>query len=284
MGQLSAPLIDFDYNIALLEKAYNRLDRNAQRSFGKIVLQQSRLTSWNLARVTHPWNKDYGNGMDKGTQRVGEAAVARDIGNIFKAASAIYKELKAEDEKLAKMWWKAVKAGQLDLASILLRRSDLRDRNAQIGELDPAVHQKQRNSRGRVSTRHRAEIIVPDAKTIKAYIKERQKSVGFAKAGWISAGTDLGRVTRVPAWITRHVGKAPGHAIDNSKGIDPHCILVNNVNYVSQILPQNQFAKVINSSLDSFLKHIDHVIAAEAKAAGFIVTNTGTESRQLAAA
>ena len=125
---------------------------------------------------------------------------------------------------------------------------------------------------------------MPDAKSIKDYIKERQQFVGFAKAGWISAGSSLGRVTRVPAWITRHVGKAPGHGINNSQGIDPHCTLVNDVRYVSQILPKSQIVKVINSSVDAFVKHIDHVIAAEARSAGFVTQDTGRLSAELNAA
>ncbi len=279
----AVPTIDLQVNTAKLEQAFNRLDKSAQRSFGKIVLQQSRLTSWHLARCTQPWNSDFGNGMDKGTQRVGQAAVGRDIGNVFKAASAVFAQLKAEDETLAKAWWKAMKHGQYEAASIMLRKSSLRDRNAEIGALNPALHQKLRDNRGRIS-RQRAALIVPDAKSIKDYIKERQQLVGFAKAGWISAGSGLGRVTRVPAWITRHVGKAPGHGINNAQGIDPHCTLVNDVRYVSQILPKNQIVKVINSSVDAFVKHIDHVIAAEARSAGFVTQDTGRPSAELNAA
>lgn len=246
------------------------------KAFGAIVLQSARLIAWNLAHNTQPY------GMTLAEKKTGEAAVARDIGNVYKSAAAIFDLLKHEDEKLAKAWYKLVKDGGYGQAEKLLRTFNIRDRNAAIfAPLDPSFHDDSRNRRGRVS-RHRAAQIVPDAREIKNYIKQRQQMVGFGKAGWITAGSQLGKVTRVPAWITRHVGKAPGSAHDNTKDIDPHAILQNNVPYISSICGSSAIVDALRLQENKLISHIEHVLAAEAEKAGFKFT--GPRGTPLAAA
>lgn len=274
---MQTPQLEVKAETARLNAAFTQLANATGRSFGSIVLQNSRLIAWNLAHNTQPY------GMTLAEKKTGEAAVAHDIGNVYKSAAAIFELLKREDEKLAKAWYKLVKDGGYGQAEKLLRTfKTLRDRNAPIfSPLDPSFHDDSRNRRGRVS-RHRAAQIVPDGKQIKAYIKQRQQLVGFGKAGWITAGNQLGKVTRVPGWITRHVGKAPGSAIDNTKGIDPHVTLSNDVRYISSILPASQIAEALRIQREKMESHIEHVLAAEAEKAGFKFT--GPRGTPMAAA
>lgn len=272
-----APVLDIKIETAKLNAAFAEYSRATGKAFGAVVLQNARLISWNLAHNTQPY------GMTLAEKKTGEAAVARDIGNVFASAAAIYELLKVENEKLAKAWYALVKQGGYGHAEKLLRQhSKLRDRNAPIfAPLDPEFHQRSRNRYGNVS-RQRIAQIVPDAKEIKTYIKQRQQLVGFAKAGWISAGSQLGKVTRVPGWITRHVGRAPGSAIDNTKGIDPHVTLINSVRYVGTILPPSERAAALAIQREKMLSHIEHVLASEAEKAGFKFT--GSRGTPMAAA
>lgn len=273
---MSAPLLTIQAETGQLNAAFTRLANTTGKAFGAIVLQSSRLIAWNLAHNTQPY------GMTLAEKKLGEAAVARDIGMVYRSAQKMFEILRAHDEQIARAWYKLVKMGGYAQAEKLLRSQAVQDRNAPIfGPLDPGFHSDSRNRRGRVS-RHRIAQIVPDGNEIKAYIKQRQAHVGFAKAGWITAGSQLGKVTRVPAWITRHVGQAPGQAVDNSKRPDPHCLLTNNVNYISAILPPSEVASALRMQREKMTAHIEHVLAAEAEAAGFKFT--GPRGTPLAAA
>lgn len=262
-----SPQLDIKIETARLNAAFAAYAKATGKAFGVVVLQNARLIAWNLAHNTQPY------GMTLAEKKTGETAVARDIGNVFTSASAIYGLIRQENEKLARAWFALVKQGAYGKAEKLLRdHTKLRDRNAPIfAPLDPGLHQQARSSGGRVS-RQRVAQIVPDAKEIKNYIRDIQKRVGFAKAGWITAGSQLGKVTRVPAWITRSVGKAPGSAADRTTGIDPHVTLTNNVRYISAVLPAAQVAAALAIQREKMLAHIEHVISSEAAKAGFKFT------------
>ncbi len=66
----------------------------------------------------------------------------------------------------------------------------------------PSYHQSLRNRRGGITNRSQP-IFITNAKSVLSYIKEIQKHVGRAKAGWNSAAEKF-KVTRVPAWVRRH--------------------------------------------------------------------------------
>ena len=268
-----APEIDVKIETDRLNASFTQLANATGKSFGTIVLQNARLVAWNLAHNTLPY------GMSLASRKLMDAAVAVDIGKIYKSASYIYGLLKAQDAKQAKAWYRAIQDGNYTLASELLAKTSLSDRGAYIGKLDRGFH---RNTRRGNSISQTAQI-VPSTREIKSYTKEIQQHVGFGKAGWITAGSDLGRVTRVPGWITRHVGKAPGSAINNTKGIDPHVVLTNSVSYISTICPPHQVANSLAYQREKMDAHIQHVLAAEAEKAGFIFTGSRGTSLNAAA-
>lgn len=260
--------------------AMRRMAEVTGKGFGQIVLQNSRLAAKNLAISTHPWNGADGNFR---VNRRGDVtyngredldimkkAIARDIGKVYTSAQLIFKQLQDEGEKIAAAWYRAMKNGNFSLAEDLIRGTKNLHRNAYHGiPLDPAFHQRSRNSRGRVS-RHRAAQILPDAKDIKARIKEKQALAGFGKAGWITAGSALGKISNVPAWITRHRGIAPGQAQNaTQRPTDPYVTLTNDVRYASSICTDQQVAFAINLQRQKMLAHIEHVLVNSAREAGF---------------
>lgn len=235
------------------------------KKFGAVVKMQSRLIAWNFAHNSQPY------GMDLATKKLGEAAVLRDIGLVFRSAQQMFKQLEDQGQpELAKAWYKLVKIGTNAKAEKLLRETKAADRNTPIfAPLDPQFHQKSRNRRGRVS-RHRPAQIVPDAKEIREYTKKKKDLVGFGKAGWITAGSQLGSIRNVPAWITRHKGTAPGGCIDQSKSLeDPYVSMTNQVRYASALLSDSQAMQAMRLQEEKMLAHIEHVLVNTARESGF---------------
>jgi hypothetical protein len=265
-AQSAAPELTLEVEQVALQRAFIRYAEATGKRLGDVVKQNSRLIAWNLAHNTQPW------GMDLAGKKAGEAAVLRDIGNVYSSAASMYKQLlDAGDAKLAKSWYKLVKSGDYKKAADILRKTTLKDRNTPISApLDPALHQAARTRSRGIVTRHRPAQIVPDGKEIRDYGKQRKALVGFGKAGWITAGAGLGSITRVPAWITRHKGQAPGHADDHtSSRTDPYVVLTNGVNYATKIIPDHQAGAALKIQADKMLAHIEHVLVSSASEAGF---------------
>jgi len=263
-AQSASSLLDVDVEQEKLQQAFIKYAAVTSKKLGAVVKQNARLIAWNLMHNTQPY------GMTLASRKMGEAAVIRDVGKVYAPASAVYQQLiEMEAANIAKSWYKLVKSGQFQKAEAMLRKTTLTDRNASIASpLDPALHRQQRNSSGRVS-RHRAAQIVPDAKEIKEYGKQRAALVGFGKAGWLTAASSLGSIARVPAWITRHKGKAPGHAEDHTdRNTDPYVVLHNDVRYASKILTDGEKANALKIQTEKMLAHIEHVLVSAAKESG----------------
>lgn len=246
------------------EAALRRLAQETGKSFVEVVNQNARLIAVNLAYQTQP----FGLGLD--AKKAGEGAVFRDIGKVFKPANKIYAELRAQSAKMAKGFYAAVKNGDFAQAEDILRRSGILDRNAEIGELQPELHRKSRNRRGRVS-RHRAALITPDAKSIRDYQKQVAQKVGFAKGGWIAAGQQLGKLSRVPAWLKKNAGQQ-GKATRRGGERNPSVELHNLVRYVSQVLTPAQMAEALRIQREKMEKHINYVVSKAARRQGIRVT------------
>lgn len=273
---MAAPTLDIKIETRELAAALKQLATATRKNFGEVVRQNARLVAWNLAHNTQPW------GMKLDQKKTGEAAVMRDIGKVFKPATAIFKELRASDVKLARAWYSLVKAGKYAEAERILTATDLLDRNADIGPIEDRHHRDSRGSRGRVH-RHRAAQIIPDSKELRAYQKKIAARVGFAKAGWITAGSQVGKVTKVPAWIKRHTA-APGAARDNSKDMfSPHITLRNQVRYLPRIMTQSDVAHALRLQREKMLAHIQHVITNAGKKAGFRASGPQGQPLPLAA-
>lgn len=274
---MAAPTLDIKIETRELAAALKQLATATRKDFATVVQQNARLVSWNLAHNTQPW------GMKLAEKKTGEAAVMRDIGKVFKPATAIFKAIRATDSKLAKAWYSLVKDGKFSAAERILKATDLLDRNAEIGPIEDRHHRDSRGSRGRVH-RHRAAQIIPDARELREYQKKITARVGFAKAGWITAGMKVGNVTKVPAWIKRHQGAAPGAARDNSRDMfSPHITLSNQVRYLPRIMSESDVAHALRLQREKMLAHIQHVLSKAGSKAGFRVTGHQGQPLPLAA-
>ncbi|WP_395753325.1 hypothetical protein [Prosthecobacter sp.] len=273
-SRTASPDLILEVEMSELQRALRRLSQVTGKRLGVVVKQNSRLIAWNLAHNTQPY------GMDLATKKQGEAAVLRDVGRVYSTATAIFKKLQETGQvKVAREWYKLVKIGGYDRAEKLLKTQSIPERNTPIfAPLEPALHQQARDGRGRVS-RHRPAQILPDAKELRTYGAQRKALVGFGKAGWITAGSSLGSITRVPAWITRHKGIAPGRANDQTtRNEDPFVTLTNAVRYASKIISDGEIAAALKIQRQKMLAHIEHVITHSARESGFDARDTAPSS------
>lgn len=254
------------------ETALRQLAAATGKSFRQVVDQNARLIAVNLAFQTQP----FGNSI--ASRKQGEAAVMRDIGKVYRPANKVFDELKGQSEQQAKGFYKAIKNGEYALAQDILRRSGIRDRNAEVGEFDAQWHRKSKNRRGRVS-RNRTALITPDNRDAKAYTKEVQRRVGYAKSGWIAAGEQIGKLSRVPKWMRK--GASNGSASKRGGEANPSVVLNNLVAYVSDVLPPAQIAEALRIQREKMEAHIRHVVANAGKKTGFRVSgNQGQPAPQ----
>jgi len=183
-----------------------------------------------------------GQGDKKIAETWGNAAVALDVRSVVapdsKSLAASVAPGTGNGNKFAK--WKAGKRPKAGLLQKIYDDQDFARSYAKARNLfaNRAVnlvgadglkieHQRERNNyRGRIRRNNGPSTKrMPDRQkiaaesTIKAYIKTRQKQVGFMKAGWLTAIAKLGTpkingvpknfgVKGLPAWIKRH---ASGH-------------------------------------------------------------------------
>lgn len=280
-SQSAAPELVLEVEISELQRAMLRYAQVTGKSLGQVVKMNGRLIAWNLAHNTQPY------GMTHAEKKLGEAAVLRDVGLVYQSAQQMYKLLEQQgDLKLAKAWYKLVRIGGYGQAEKLLRGTKLKERNTPIfSPLDRDFHKQSRSRSDGAVHRHRPAQIVPDAKQIRDYAKTKKELVGFGKAGWITAGSKLGSITRVPAWITRHKGRAPGSADDHtSRKDDPFVTLTNAVRYTSKIIPDHQVAAALKIQREKMLAHIEHVLVNSARESGFDARPTAPATALPAAA
>jgi hypothetical protein len=193
----------------------------------------------------------------KADQALGKTAVMRDIGKVFSPHQQAFNEIKETSRDAAKGYAKAVANGDFDEAERILKSTGKRNRNAEVGDLDPKMHKESKRG-GRVKRQRIARFI--DRKELAEYSKEIANRVGFAKSAWFHLGLKFGKMTNVPAWIKRHA--APGMAIDSTNSKNPGGSMTSLVRYASQILPESKQSESMKyarqrmtSMMEAELKH-----------------------------
>lgn len=182
-----------------------------------------------------------------GQAKVGKAAVSRDIGKVYFSASAFFGELRARaDEGLARRWYGAFSRGQYGVAAAMLTRAKAPDvgriaRTEMGGELNREHHRRWRDRRGRVNTRVPQQVVTKQARA--RYIREKQKMVMFAKAGWLPAANRFGS-KGIPQAVRKHGGTAPGAALDfGSRAVNPEVIAKNFVSYAGRLVREGNLVR-----------------------------------------
>jgi hypothetical protein len=135
------------------------------------------------------------------------------------------------------------------------------------------IHGEYRRSRGRVNTSLRKggrdERFRVDAATLKIYIDQVKRRVGYMAAGWAQAARFLG--ASLPAWITRH--SAVGYGKVNISGDDIEVDLGNRTIYSeSRGLVERRASAALKTRYWAMIKRVDFAAKQAAQEAGFEAT------------
>lgn len=165
----------------------------------KALRYQGRLLAQLLIKLTPPK-----------TRAQGRAAVKRDIGRAVRSL----KPADFKSKKIRALIRKRDYGGLEVVFSRFPEKGDLR--NVSVLPFAPALHDKARDSRGRV-TRFKRQA-TPDADLVTEYVSEIQTHVGRGKGGWAKSLIGLGGTPA--AWIAAHAdaGTFADKADDPVKG------------------------------------------------------------------
>lgn len=201
------------------------------KDMADVLVQQARLVCVNLAWNTQPY------GLDQTALKQGQAAVLRDIAKVYRSIDTIFAVIAAKDERAAKAFFKAAKAGdRVTVARLLSDYGMANLKSTPFGPFDGgARHKANRNRRGRVQRRGPI-YIVTDPKALQKYTKAKLANVGTGKSAWASCARQLGGARGIPLWATKN--KARGTVQDLSQRVnDPRVILQAQVDYMGIICP-----------------------------------------------
>ena len=255
----------------------------------QVLRSQARLMAVNLAFQTQPFGGSKAVGGQQDSARTqGEGAVSRDIRKVIKLPSDIFAEIERQAIGAGRAFVAMMRKGDFDLARNLLVR--LRMPNllrANIGNMNSGAYKGARHpipSRTRISKRQEPMLITNDRAQVKSFVKEIQKRVGIAKAGWaacaIKLGGTRGRMATnvegneqqaVPAWVKRHAGdRASGTVIDQADNFLLGRInMINHVPWVSNCLSDQQAQRAIDMQAEKMKRALEHAYESDLKLAGF---------------
>lgn len=192
-----------------------RETRRTFRASNKEMMRKgARLAITKAISITPPMSA--ARGPTKETQKFAERLIAGDVRRVLATASYAYETIKSP--AAASAFWFTVKSGgkktlsqRIASAEAIVRSESYngRLRNAPIVQrADVSLHDKAR-VRGRVKRNQSVQQIAIRPTEIDRHIKAKQKNIGFLAAGWLAAAESL-KATKIPAWIKRHKGRAPG--------------------------------------------------------------------------
>jgi hypothetical protein len=226
-----------------------------------------------LASYTMPvLDKATGSGVDaqsvnvsgdtRGAQKLGQAAVARDIYRVYTPPGGPYQLIYEQAGKgQADAFYSLLRKGQLEEARTLYRRATGKQISIMAWD-GGALHQRLRNSRGTIN-RGQQPTVVTDAKALKEYVRKIQARVGWGKSGWASAGKAVPGgegIGQIPLWMQQ---PAPGSAGAYRDPVNPYIELRNEVHYVSDLMSQRTNALALQAFERSMAKEVQHVMAYE---------------------
>lgn len=241
------------------------------RAGGELLRDRAGMLARYMAASTQParaTGKITPKGGTKEEQRLGQNAVADDLARIMDAPRGAFAVLPAnhQPDLLVLIHKGGKKKGEVYLI----------DRNLYLTDAVAlsAFHQSRKIGGGRVTRagtypdvgrgRWKSRQVAVTTKALRDAHFDRMKGrVGWAKAGWISAGQTVSSVgfSNVPAWIQK---PAPGNAVVNLNGPRPFLRLINGVNYSQEVLRPEYAASAIQGftrSLEKDMKaQIEHLL------------------------
>jgi hypothetical protein len=253
-----------------IDKALNLWAKLSAEEQARELRKSGRSLAIRLTNVTQPY------GMDAKTRKKGENAILKDIVAITKPLNSHWMN-------------EAVRMKQLDPAAFR-RRFTNKDGKVWLQEedieLNPSnikqFHQSMRN-KGDGRTRRAGEGDLNIGRHTAAnrgfilqvqqqkYIKETQKKVGIAKAGWAECAGILGGFTgvrggkKIQGWLQKLISKyGKGYATVTDKYVE----LKNTVPWIGRALSNTELKKTLDIQRNTLAKSVIAIVKHNSKKAG----------------
>lgn len=256
--------------------------------------RQARLLAVDLCRRTPPY------GLDDESKKLGERAIQNDILRVYKQVHEIQTKHPTalhsfrnivdknvvQDERLRKAMLAAIdheathgssnrkqrpskSKGLTELQAILKKTPGFNKLHADEN-VDPSLHARARNARGRVRKGWKTRTLVYNSGDLQSYLAKKQDLVGLTKAAWAKAAlmiqAPVGDALReIPSFITRHMGRAGAKTQDDSGASHPKIMLGNEIPWASSALRASTYASAVRASRKRFVRSLDIAINAIVK-------------------
>ena len=244
-------------DIKEFEKALFRFQVATQIGWAEVLKMQARLLVVRLIEWTVP------HGMGKDAQAEGKAAVAADVHRVF----TDFRNFQFHEESVQKAWDEE----DQETLDRIFRHSPALSSFKLLDQPDPKVHQRKRYM-GRVPKNAVPQHVIMDGRKsgeskIAAYIREVQKRVGKAKAGWLVAARFL--AASFPAWITKSGGELLGKVEDHTaKTENPTLTISNLVEHASYVLPPSKIGELLATRIRDMEANARRYIEAKKRSSG----------------
>lgn len=220
---------------------------------GEALRKQSRLLVRDILKITPPAGDD-----ESSPRAQGEAAVARDI------KRAVY-SLQAKNFREPRIQNMIRRRDYVGLKELFSKMPNSTIRNASFVPFYPELHERQRDSRGRVNRTKQQLFATAEGNQVSTYIRRKKKNVGMAKGGWAAGASMFG--VRVAKWISRHAGM--GSVEDKSRTLNPFIVLTNRSPWARSGVSRDNASRSIQEAVRMrarlMLEEIDRRLSGKAR-------------------
>lgn len=230
----------------------------------------ARVCAISLAKSTQP---SRGEGTGNDSYQLGLKAIERDILAVYALPRDAYNDISSQRARAA--FWKAYKAGEIDVAERLLQDFGSNLKNTSFEDFDGgAAHlELRRKNRPVIAKKQRPKMIVTDPRPVFRYIDKMKKEVGKAKGAWAdvvrATGSDRIRGLRkagdiTASWITGK-GHGYGRAFHGGTDTNPTIRIETGIDYMRQVLSQSAESYAKKIAHDRMIEALNKAVEYETK-------------------
>ncbi len=218
------------------------------------VKELARTGARQLAMATEPY------GISSKAKRIGEMAVSKDVSKAYSSNARTYNELRRINPRKANAYGAAMKNNDLAAAEKIVRST--LDGFTEVANTDTGSHlEGLRNSKGRVDSPNVVNLATEGA--VSEIRREKMKTTGTAKAGWVQCGESIQSKSRFPAWLRK--SGTLGTSSTSGSGWKTVVTLSNRVRYVTNVLSANKLQRALQATERNHLKKINLMVEKRAK-------------------
>lgn len=129
------------------------------------------------------------------------------------------------------------------------------------------LHRSNRDARGKVKSLYWSQLVMKKGK-MTSYVEQNKKRVGLLKAGWAKASKDATLRVEFPAFVNRNLSKAKGKGrFSVANPTNMYVELANQAPNASTVINKGAVNFVLRLRQDNILREFEHRLGRLAKAA-----------------